>query len=68
MCTMSPRIADLGLELVIPRDNYVQILLNWTSRFAGQMCVRPIPSCHVRLSVRTWGGSSQCNSPMVVHR
>lgn len=47
MCTMSPRIADLGLELVIPKGNYMQILVNWTSRFAGQMCVRPIPSCHV---------------------
>lgn len=43
MCAMSPRIADLGLELVIPKDNHMQILLNWTSRFAGQMCVGPMP-------------------------
>lgn len=68
MCTISLRIADLGLEFVIPIDNYMQILLNWTSRSAGQMWYRPIPSCYVRLSARTWGGSSQCNSPMVVHR
>lgn len=62
MCTLSPRIADLGLELVIPKGNYMQILLNWTLRFAGQMCVRPIPSCHVRLSVRTWGGGDHRNA------
>lgn len=61
MCTMSPRIADSGLEIVILIDNYMQMLLNWTWSFAGQMCVRPIPSCHVRLSARTLGGSSQCN-------
>lgn len=53
--TLSLRIADLGLEFVIPIDNYMQILLNWTLSFAGQMCYRPIPSCYVRLSARTWG-------------